>query len=433
MIKEKPMKVAIVSHAHPSLSKGGAEISAYTLYQGLLELGVPAIFIAAVPQERLSEVVLQTDGERILPFEAHHYSHTLQLGSLALARDLADLLLAEAVTVVNFHHYINLGLAVFREVKTRTGLPVFLTLHEYLAICANHGQMVTHPGGSLCTSAAPARCANCFPAAGQAGMATRASVFQNAFAYIDGFISPSQFLLERYAEWGLRREQITLIENGLSGFSTPLPRAARRDGAPVTFAYFGQINPFKGMDVLLDAMDLLAREPDLCGRFQIRAHGNRVGLAPDFETKMDAAIAQHDFFEAPGPYDNRMIMQLMGEADYVLVPSRWWENSPVVIQEAFAARCPVICSGIGGMAEKVIDGVSGFHFRMGSAQDLAAVMRRAIAGAKLKTDNLPVPSCAGEMALHYLDLFSGGSHKPVEKVKGAKAGRKSGSVVSARV
>jgi glycosyltransferase involved in cell wall biosynthesis len=61
----------------------------------------------------------------------------------------------------------------------------------------------------------------------------------------------------------------------------------------------------------------------------------------------------------------------------VITPSIWWENSPLVIQEAFAARRPVICSNIGGMAEKVEHGVSGLHFRVGSASDLAARLEEA--------------------------------------------------------
>ena len=54
-----------------------------------------------------------------------------------------------------------------------------------------------------------------------------------------------------------------------------------------------------------------------------------------------------------------------------MVPSIWWENSPLVIQEAFFHRRPVICSDVGGMAEKVTDGVDGIHFRVGDAFSLA--------------------------------------------------------------
>ena len=64
----------------------------------------------------------------------------------------------------------------------------------------------------------------------------------------------------------------------------------------------------------------------------------------------------------------------MAETDWVVVPSRWWENSPLVIQEAFMHGRPVICSGIGGMAEHVQDRVSGLHFEVGDDQSLADVI-----------------------------------------------------------
>ena len=51
----------------------------------------------------------------------------------------------------------------------------------------------------------------------------------------------------------------------------------------------------------------------------------------------------------------------MAEVDWVVVPSIWWENAPLVIQEAFRHRRPVICGDIGGMAEMVRDGVDGLH------------------------------------------------------------------------
>ena len=69
----------------------------------------------------------------------------------------------------------------------------------------------------------------------------------------------------------------------------------------------------------------------------------------------------------------------MAQVDWVVVPSIWWENSPLVIQEAFLHGRPVICSDIGGMAEKVDDGVNGLHFaKVGSPQDLARVLVDAV-------------------------------------------------------
>jgi glycosyltransferase involved in cell wall biosynthesis len=78
-----------------------------------------------------------------------------------------------------------------------------------------------------------------------------------------------------------------------------------------------------------------------------------------------------------GSYQPSQLPWLMREIDWVVVASRWWENSPLVIQEAFMQRRPVICSGIGGMAEKVANEVNGLHFAVGDADNLAAVMARA--------------------------------------------------------
>jgi len=79
-----------------------------------------------------------------------------------------------------------------------------------------------------------------------------------------------------------------------------------------------------------------------------------------------------------GPYEPHEVGALMAAVDWVVVPSVWWENSPLVIQEAFAQGRPVICSGIGGMAEKVADEVSGLHFRTGDPDSLAETIGRAV-------------------------------------------------------
>ncbi len=80
-----------------------------------------------------------------------------------------------------------------------------------------------------------------------------------------------------------------------------------------------------------------------------------------------------------GPYDRVRVDPLMQSVHAVLVPSVWWENSPVVIQEALRNRRPVICSDIGGMAEKVRNGIDGFHFPVGSAMALTGLLRQLAA------------------------------------------------------
>jgi glycosyltransferase involved in cell wall biosynthesis len=77
-----------------------------------------------------------------------------------------------------------------------------------------------------------------------------------------------------------------------------------------------------------------------------------------------------------GPYVRRELYRLMAAIDWVVVPSIWWGNSPLVIEEAPAHRRPVVCSDIGGMAEKVRPGKDGFHFPVGDALTLARLLVR---------------------------------------------------------
>jgi glycosyltransferase involved in cell wall biosynthesis len=87
-----------------------------------------------------------------------------------------------------------------------------------------------------------------------------------------------------------------------------------------------------------------------------------------------------------GPYDESRVDMLMRSVDAVIVPSVWWENSPLVIQEAFRNGRPVICSDIGGMAEKVRDGIDGFHFHAGSVVDLTLLLKRLADDRQLLID-----------------------------------------------
>ncbi|MEK1927423.1 MAG: glycosyltransferase, partial [Rhizobium giardinii] len=61
--------------------------------------------------------------------------------------------------------------------------------------------------------------------------------------------------------------------------------------------------------------------------------------------------------------------------DCTIVPSVWWENAPLVIQEAQTQGRPVIASSIGGMAEMVEHGVNGLTVPPNDARALAAAMR----------------------------------------------------------
>ena len=65
------------------------------------------------------------------------------------------------------------------------------------------------------------------------------------------------------------------------------------------------------------------------------------------------------------------VVERMRKAEYLVMPSIWYETFGMVMIEAFACRLPVIASNIGVMAELVKEGKTGLLFEAGSASDLS--------------------------------------------------------------
>ncbi len=78
--------------------------------------------------------------------------------------------------------------------------------------------------------------------------------------------------------------------------------------------------------------------------------------------------------EFKGSYDNKNMNSVYENIDVLVVPSVWYEVSPLVIQEAFLAGIPVITTDIGGMAELVDDGIDGYKFSINDWDSLEKIM-----------------------------------------------------------
>lgn len=84
-----------------------------------------------------------------------------------------------------------------------------------------------------------------------------------------------------------------------------------------------------------------------------------------------------------GPYQPHELRARMSGVDWVTMPSIWWENSPLVIQEAFQCGRPLLVSDIGGMAEKVRHGVDGLHVPTANPRAWADAMLRVADNSSL--------------------------------------------------
>jgi glycosyltransferase involved in cell wall biosynthesis len=143
------------------------------------------------------------------------------------------------------------------------------------------------------------------------------------------------------------------------------------------FAFFGQVNPYKGIDILLEAFLKLPEE--VLGAVTLDIHGaNLDKQTGELKEKVAGLLIKLEgVVTMRGSYESHQLSNLLKECDWVIIPSIWWENSPVVIQEAIAHGRPLIGANIGGMKEKIED-IAGLTFDARSPSSLATKIQQAM-------------------------------------------------------
>ncbi len=417
----KQPKILIVSHAHPKFSKGGGEIAAYNMYKELDKQGYETYFLAAHFNDKAHHgyTPFSIINEKEILFFATPMDYFLNTAydKRSAWKHFREVLELTQPDVIHFHHYMHIGVEKIREAyKYKMAHPerdirIIMTLHEYIAICANNGQMVKRDTNALCYEADFVDCSKCFPEKNPTDFFLREKFIKSYFELVDHFVSPSHFLVNRYVDWGIEKEKITMLENGqvypegISKEKRPLKKGEKRS----VFGYFGQINPFKGVDVLFDALNYL--DEDELKDFRLHIHGTGMENWPEeFQEKIKKHLKKYTdnviFF---GRYEAEELPDLMADVDWVVIPSSWWENSPLVIQESFKFGRPMIASNIGGMAEKVTDGKDGLHFKVRNPRSLAEKLTEAMSDTELYDtlcDGITDPLTIKDSVKEHLYIYS---------------------------
>ncbi|AGC47026.1 family 2 glycosyl transferase [Myxococcus stipitatus DSM 14675] len=200
----------------------------------------------------------------------------------------------------------------------------------------------------------------------------------------DLLLSPTQSLLDLVrARLGLGDEGVVVPHPfPTSSFAPP---TARPRAEPPRVLYFGRLEYRKGVQHLIEAMQLLFAR-GLQAEVQLVGGDTRTGpFGRSMREWLERRIApewKHRFhFEAPRPRDE--LAAIISEATVCCFPSLW-ENFPNVCLEAMSAGCLVVGGDAGGMAEVIQDGRSGLLFRAGDSKHLAEVLERALTTPSLQ-------------------------------------------------
>jgi glycosyltransferase involved in cell wall biosynthesis len=272
--------------------------------------------------------------------------------------------------VVHLHNiYHQLSPSILRPVARRK-IPAVMTLHDYKLACPTY-QFLDH--GNLCQAclgghfqhAILRRCKD-GSVASSAVMAGELFVhtITGAYSPVRVFICPSRFLEGRMRAAGVYPRRMRHVPHFIDTTDIPVRVSP---GTGVLLA--GRLSPEKGVDVAIRAIgEIEGAMLDIAGTGPDEAVLRRLA-----ESIAPGRVRFH------GLVDKAEVQRLMLAAAVVVVPSRWYENQPMVVLEALARGVPVVGSDLGGMPELIEPGATGDLVPANDPHALAATLRPYVA------------------------------------------------------
>lgn len=316
--------------------------------------------------------LLERNGHTVLKYTMHNDAAS-NMNPMTLARrtvwneevhrEVSSLCRTERPEVAHFHNTFPLiSPAAYYAVRA-AGIPIIQSLHNYRLLCPN---ALFYRDGHICEDCLgksvpwPGLVHACYrdsrAATGVVGaLLTTHRVLKTWHRLVDVFIAPTDFVRQKYIEGGFPSEKIVVKPH----FVYPDPGTGEHAGNYALFV--GRLTVEKGVRTLLRAWT------NLCPAIPLKI----VGDGP-LGQEVSAAVKDLPGVEWLGQQSKDQVVRLMQEAQFLIVPSEWYEPFGMVITEGYAAGLPVIASNLAGMQTLIRHGHTGMHFTPGDPDDLAA-------------------------------------------------------------
>ncbi len=359
------MKICLISNLYNPYVIGGAETYVEKIAEHLSKENNGIIVITTEPYDGLKSLkpsFIEKDNIKIyrfFPLNLYHtyyakktiilkkpFWHTIDFWNPHSYFVIKNILKKEMPNVVHTHNLGGLSLSTFDAVKS-LNIPLIHTLHDYSLMCPN--AMLCRSSGEVCKNQ-PLFC----------------KIYQKIKKQIidskpDIVTAPSQFVLDIHTKNGFFSDSKTLkLPLGVDLDNKIIPKKYN----PLIILYAGQLSKHKGVHILINAFKQIDNK-NICL--------NIVGKGPDSEyfhklADKDLRITFH------GYVSDKRLKELYKLANIVVVPSLWYDNSPVVIYESFANSNVAIGSNIGGIPELIEHAKNGFLFEVGNIDELRGIL-----------------------------------------------------------
>jgi len=372
--------------------------------------------------------LLEQRGHKPVKFEMHN-DDVHGMGKLALlgatvwhraaATRVRELVREHKIDIVHFHNTFPLMSPAVYAAARDEGAAVVQTLHNFRLLCPGAN---LYRNGKVCEQCVGKALPlggvihKCYRDNRGASLATAVMLTTHRAlgtwqSGVDAYITPTRFARDKFIEGGLPADKIIVKPN----FVDPDPGFAESGGAGGYAIFVGRLSHEKGLDTLLSAWSHLRGEVKL----------KIVGDGPLAED-VKAAAARDASIEWLGHRGMDEVMELIGDAALLIMPSNCYETFGRVAIEAFAKGTPVIASNHGAPADVVDEGRTGLRFTPGDGADLAKKVRHLLA------DGAPRAEMRTEVRREFESKYTGAANYEMllSIYQKARAGRPSQDVVA---
>lgn len=193
--------------------------------------------------------------------------------------------------------------------------------------------------------------------------------FSNEIAAV---ITPSSVMRNFYLAQGADPDKLHFVPYGTNVRHSE--NGHRQQNGVLRVGYIGRLDPKKGVDVLCDAVQMLPADLPL----ELKIFGPINNGSSAYAERIQSQSEGDTRINFRGKLEREKVAAAYSEIDVLVVPSIWYENSPITISEALSHGCPVVCSDTEGMTDLVQDSINGLTFPVGKSTALAGCLRRLI-------------------------------------------------------
>ncbi|MEP1870518.1 MAG: glycosyltransferase family 4 protein [Paraglaciecola sp.] len=323
----------------------------------------------ALLQKKGHEVIVYTtDNSQISTLFAKMTLVVNAIFSFSQYRKLKAFLTAEKPDVVHVHNYFPIiSPAVFYACK-KVGVPVVHTLHNYRAICPTallmhdgkvNERSVTHNSWwTVWKKVYRDSVIGSFSLACMVELHKHLGTWQSK---VSVFIALTEFAKSKYKEAGWPVEKIRVKPNFIEDPFNGKLSIDKRGGYAI---YIGRLSEEKGINILLSAWQGM--------EFPLKIIG-------DGPLKSVVESNTSPFIEYLGLKSKTEVLELVQNANFIVMASTWFEGFPMVLVEAFACGTPAIVPKLGSMEEIITPNKTGLHFETNEAEALAKQVNLMIA------------------------------------------------------